>query len=132
MNDFEKIQKIYEEGYRGLDYNPGPNAKYTANMSSPGYSYRKGQLPTAYPGAGGYSPYEAGQPGDSPSGTASSGYYLVPTALVVDEEIKEVKILNKDVLKKLEELQKEADEDGMNYALEQLSRLKEHIISLSQ
>ena len=122
MNDFEKIQKIYEEGYRGLDYNPGPNAKYTANMSPNGYSYRKGQLPTGYPGAGGYSQYNYGQ----------AGGYQVSTVLVVDEEIKEAEILNKDVLKKLEELQKEADEDGMNYALEQLSRLKEHIISLSQ
>jgi len=122
VNDFEKIQKIYEEGYRGLDYNPGPNAKYTANMSPNGYSYRKGQLPTGYPGAGGYSQYNYGQ----------AGGYQVSTVLVVDEEIKEAEILNKDVLKKLEELQKEADEDGMNYALEQLSRLKEHIISLSQ
>ena len=91
-------------------------------MSPNGYSYRKGQLPTGYPGAGGYSQYNYGQ----------AGGYQVSTVLVVDEEIKEAEILNKDVLKKLEELQKEADEDGMNYALEQLSRLKEHIISLSQ
>ena len=122
MNDFEKIQKIYE-GYRGLDYNPGPNAKYTANMSSPGYSYRKGQLPTAYPGAGGYSPYEAGQ----------AGYYQTPTvAIIADEEVKAALIKNEDVLKKIEELQEEANDDGMHYALEQLSRLKKHIISLSQ
>ena len=36
------------------------------------------------------------------------------------------------IINKIEELQKQADEDGMNYALEQLARLKEHIISLSQ
>jgi len=122
VNDFEKIQKIYE-GYRGLDYNPGPNAKYTANISSPGYSYRKGQLPTAYPGAGGYSQYEAGQ----------AGYYQTPTvAIIADEEVEAAEIINLDVLEKIEELQEEANDDGMYYALEQLSRLKEHIISLSQ
>ena len=122
-NDYENIQKLYEEGYRGLDYNPGPNAKYTANMSPNGYSYRKGQLPTGYPGAGGYSQYNYAQ----------AGGYQVPTVTVIaDEEIEAAEIINLDVIKKIEELQKQADEDGMNYALEQLARLKEHIISLSQ
>ena len=124
-NDYENIQKLYEEGYRGLDYNPGPNAKYTANMSPNGYSYRKGQLPTGYPGAGGYSQYNYAQVG---------GYQVPTVAVIADEEkpIPPAKISNEDVIEKIEELQKKADEDGMNYALEQLARLKEHIISLSQ
>ena len=124
-NDYENIQKLYEEGYRGLDYNPGPNAKYTANMSPNGYSYRKGQLPTGYPGAGGYSQYNHGHAG---------GYQVPTVAVIADEEkpIPPAKISNEDVIEKIEELQKKADEDGMNYALEQLARLKEHIISLSQ
>ena len=75
-NDYENIQKLYEEGYRGLDYNPGPNAKYTANMSPNGYSYRKGQLPTGYPGAGGYSQYNYAQ----------AGGYQVPTVTVIADE----------------------------------------------
>jgi len=122
VNDFEELQKIYE-GYRGLDYNPGPNAKYTANMSPTGYSYRKGQLPTGYPGAGGYSQYNAGQ----------AGYYQTPTvAIIADEEIEAAEIINLDVIEKVDQLMEEAEEDGMEYAVLQLSRLKEHIISLSQ
>ena len=122
MNDYQKLQEIYEEGYRGLDYNPGPNAEYTANMSPNGYSYRKGQLPTGYPGAGGYSQYNYGQ----------AGGYQVGTVLVVDEEIEAAEIINLDVIDKVDQLMEEAEEDGMEYAVLQLSRLKEHIISLSQ
>ena len=122
-NDYENIQKLYEEGYRGLDYNPGPNAKYTANMSPNGYSYRKGQLPTGYPGAGGYSQYNYAQ----------AGGYQVPTVTVIaDEEIEAAEIINLDVIEKVDQLMEEAEEDGMEYAVLQLSRLKEHIISLSQ
>ena len=122
-NDYENIQKLYEEGYRGLDYNPGPNAKYTANMAPNGYSYRKGQLPTGYPGAGGYSQYNYAQ----------AGGYQVPTVTVIaDEEIEAAEIINLDVIEKVDQLMEEAEEDGMEYAVLQLSRLKEHIISLSQ
>jgi hypothetical protein len=122
VNDYQKLQEIYEEGYRGLDYNPGPNAEYTANMSPNGYSYRKGQLPTGYPGAGGYSQYNYAQ----------AGGYQVPTVLVVDEEVEAAEIINIDVIEKVDQLMEEAEEDGMEYAVLQLSRLKEHIISLSQ
>ena len=116
MNDFHELQKIYE-GYPA--YNDiGPNAKYEPGESPPKQSfYRKGQLPVGYPGGSGYSAYNYNQ--------TKSGY-------IVDEEIEAAEIINLDVIKKIEELQKKADEDGMNYALEQLARLKEHIISLSQ
>jgi hypothetical protein len=122
-NDYENIQKLYEEGYRGLDYNPGPNAKYTANMAPNGYSYRKGQLPTGYPGAGGYSQYNYAQAG---------GYQVPTVAVIADEEIEAAEIINLDVIEKVDQLMDEAEEDGMEYAVLQLSRLKEHIISLSQ
>ena len=114
MNDFHELQKIYE-GYPA--YNDiGPNAKYEPGESPPKQSfYRKGQLPVGYPGGSGYSAYNYNQ--------TKSGY-------IVDEEIEAAEIINLDVI--VEELQKQADEDGMNYALEQLARLKEHIISLSQ
>ena len=122
-NDYENIQKLYEEGYRGLDYNPGPNAKYTANMAPNGYSYRKGQLPTGYPGAGGYSQYNYAQAG---------GYQVPTVAVIADEEIEAAEIINLDVIEKVDQLIEEAEGDGMEYAVLQLSRLKEHIISLSQ
>jgi len=35
-------------------------------------------------------------------------------------------------LEKLDELEQEASDEGMEYAVLQLSRLREHIISLSQ
>ena len=111
MNDYKELQKIYE-GY-----------KYTAQEAPPGYTlYRAGQLPAG--GRGVYNAYELGQ----------SGQYTVPTAVVVagDEEIEAAEIINLDVLKKLEELQKVADGDGMNYAIDLLAKLKNHIISLSQ
>ena len=123
MNDYKELQKIYE-GYPAPN-NIGPNAKYAPGEAPPGYTlYRAGQLPAG--GRGVYNAYELGQ----------SGQYTVPTAVVVagDEEkpIKAALIKNEDVLKKIAELQEEANDDGMHYALEQLSRLKEHIISLSQ
>jgi hypothetical protein len=37
-----------------------------------------------------------------------------------------------EVLEKIEELQQEAENEGMEYAVLQLSRLREHIIALSQ
>ena len=117
-NDYENIQKLYEEGYRGLDYNPGPNAKYEPGESPPKQSfYRKGQLPVGYPGGSGYSAYNYNQ--------TKSGY-------IVDEEIEAAEIINLDVIEKVDQLMEEAEEDGMEYAVLQLSRLKEHIISLSQ
>jgi hypothetical protein len=124
-NDYENIQKLYEEGYRGLDYNPGPNAKYTANMSPNGYSYRKGQLPTGYPGAGGYSQYNYAQAG---------GYQVPTVAIIADEEkpIPQAEIINLDVLKKLDELLEDAETHDMAYAIHSLGNLRDHIISLSQ
>ena len=111
MNDFEKIQKIYE-GYPAYN-NVGPNAKYEPGEAPPSQSfYRKGQLPVGYPGGSGYSAYNYNQ--------TRSGY-------IVDEEIKAAQILNLDVIKKIEELQKEANEDGMSYALSVLGKLKEFI-----
>ena len=128
-NDFENIQKLYEEGYRGLSYNQGPNAKYDAAAAPYGYSYRKGGLPTGYPGAGGYSAYNAGQ----------AGSYGVPTAFIPGsceevEDVEPAEIINLDVLNKLDELRKEAisERGEEDYSVLQLSRLREQIISLSQ
>lgn len=121
-NDYENIQRIYEEGYRGLSMQPLVNPKYQSIHAAPGYSIRRGTLP--YPGK--EDAYELGV----------AGNYQVGTAVAVDEEkptdVEKAEIINLDVLKKLEELQKVADEDGMNYAIDLLAKLKNHIISLSQ
>ena len=116
MNDFQELQKIYE-GYPAYD-NIGPNAKYKPGEAPPKQSfYRKGQLPVGYPGGSGYSAYDYNQ--------TKSGY-------IVDEEIEAAEIINLDVIEKVDQLIEEAEGDGMEYAVLQLSRLKEHIISLSQ
>ena len=116
MNDFQELQKIYE-GYPAYD-NIGPNAKYKPGEAPPKQSfYRKGQLPVGYPGGSGYSAYNYNQ--------TKSGY-------IVDEEIEAAEIINLDVIEKVDQLIEEAEGDGMEYAVLQLSRLKEHIISLSQ
>tara|TARA_R110002020_G_scaffold150847_4_gene327719 strand:+ start:216 stop:581 length:366 start_codon:yes stop_codon:yes gene_type:complete len=111
VNDYQELQKIYE-GYPAYN-DVGPNAKYEPNEAPPRQSfYRRGQLPVGYPGGSGYSAYNYNQ--------ARSGY-------IVDEEIKAAEILNLDVIKKIEELQDEADEDGMSYANMLLGKLKEYI-----
>ena len=122
-NDYENIQRIYEEGYRGLSMQPLVNPKYQSIHAAPGYSIRKGALP-GYPGRA--DQFELGAVGD----------YQVGTAVPVDEErptdVEKAEIINIDVIEKVDQLMEEAEEDGMEYAVLQLSRLKEHIISLSQ
>ena len=72
MNDFEKIQRLYEEGVganpypaggelRGLNTssNYGPNMKYSQGLDrrTPGrLTYRKGEIPTVSPGTTGKTP----------------------------------------------------------------------------
>ena len=111
MNDFVKLQKIYE-GYPGPFDPIKPSNYYPVRQGKPSYSSTFAGVP-----GGAENRYAAGMAHGMKFG---------------DEEVEAAEIINLDVLEKLEELQKEADEDGMNYALEQLSRLKEHIISLSQ
>lgn len=121
-NDYENIQRIYEEGYRGLSMQPLVNPKYQSIHAAPGYSIRRGTLP--YPGK--EDAYELGV----------AGNYQVGTAVAVDEEkptdVEKAEIINLDVLKIVEEFIKEAEEDGKPYTVIQLAKLKEHIISLSQ
>ena len=118
-NDYENIQRIYEEGYRGLSMQPLVNPKYQSIHAAPGYSIRKGALP-GYPGRA--DQFELGVVGD----------YQVGTAVAVDEEVEAAEIINLDVLEKVDELIEESNDEGMEYAVLQLSKLKEHIISLSQ
>ena len=125
-NDYQNIQQIYEEGFRGQHAvlrSYGPNMKYTPDedITPPGYtlSYEPGHLPLASPDTGKQRP--VGGEG------ALQG---ITTA--IDEEILAAEIINLDVLEKVDELLDEAEKDEMEYAILQLSKLKEHIISLSQ
>ena len=125
-NDFEKIQQIYEEGFRGqhaILRSYGPNMKYAPDegRTPPGYtlSYIPGHLPLASPDTGKQRPV---------GGEGAMQGITAP----IDEEILAAEIINLDVLEKVDELLDEAEKDEMEYAILQLSRLREHIISLSQ
>ena len=125
MNDFEKMQQVYLESvpiasnkgtipndYIPLKYNqdpPGSGININRRMSGSGFE--KGQIPLGARGGG---------PAISWN-----------TTKIIDEEIPEKEISNLDVLRKLDELIQESNDEGMEYAVLQLSRLKEHIIDLS-
>jgi hypothetical protein len=123
VNDFEKMQMIYE-GFRGqhaILRSYGPNMKYTPGEAPPGYtlSNTPGHLPLASPNSGLQRPA---------SGEGAGQGLTIP----IDEEIPAVEIINLDVLEKVDQLIDEAKAEEMEYAILQLSRLREHIISLSQ
>ena len=115
MNDFEEIQKIYSEGYRGQTFEPiRPSNYYPAKTDQGPYS----RPVPGTPESSGYSAYNQNIVGN--------------IAQIIDEEIPAAEIINLDVLEKIDELEQEANDAGMEYALLQLSRLREYIISLSQ
>ncbi len=125
-NDYQNIQQIYEEGFRGQHAvlrSYGPNMKYTPDedITPPNYTLSNipGHLPLASPDTG------KGRPA---SGEGAGQGLAIP----IDEEIAAAEIINLDVLDKVHELIDEAENDEMEYAILQLSKLKEHIISLSQ
>ena len=114
---------IYE-GFRGqhaILRSYGPNMKYTPGDAPPGYTLSNipGHLPLASPNPGLQRP--AGGEGALQGITAP-----------IDEEILAAEIINLDVLEKVDELLDEAEKDEMEYAILQLSRLREHVISLAQ
>ena len=116
---------IYE-GFRGqhaILRSYGPNMKYTPDedITPPGYtlSYEPGHLPLASPDTGKQRPV---------GGEGAMQGITAP----IDEEILAAEIINLDVLEKVDELLDEAEKDEMEYAILQLSRLREHVISLSQ
>ena len=125
-NDFEKIQQIYEEGFRGqhaILRSYGPNMKYAPDegRTPPGYtlSYIPGHLPLASPDTGKQRPV---------GGEGAMQGITAP----IDEEILAAEIINLDVLEKVDELLDEAEKDEMEYAILQLSRLREHVLTLSR
>jgi len=130
VNDFEKMQHLYEEGVGGAPYpmggqlrgfntdNIGPNMKYSKGLkhnASP-ISYGKGEIPTVSPGATGkmMTKNVNNWPGDE------------------EIKVREKDISNTDVLSKIEERIKKAgpDEDDMPYCLHVLTQLRDQITSL--
>ena len=118
MNDFEELQRIYEEGYRGQSFDPiKPSNSYPAQQDWGPYSR---PIPGS-PESSGYSAYRQNMVGNG-------------ITHIIDEErpIEAAEIINLDVLEKVDELIDEAEQEEMTYAVLQLSRLRDHIISISQ
>ena len=120
MNDFEELQKIYEEGYRGQQFDPvKPANSYPAQQDWGPYSR---PIPGS-PESSGYSAYRQNMVGNK-------------IAHIIDEEkpIPPAEIINHDVLEKLNELVSDLDPENHNdrAVMSAMGELKEHIISLSQ
>ena len=132
MNDFEEMQRLYVEGVGRSPYPVGgqipmgtqsrgfntTNMKYSSglNMGATPLSYGKGEIPTVSPGATGkaFMVNVDNSPGDE------------------ETPLPEKDISNTAVLKELQKLQQEAEDDGNNYAVTQLAKLKQHISALSR
>jgi len=117
------MQMIYE-GFRGqhaILRSYGPNMKYVPGEAPPNQtlSNMPGHLPLASPDSGLRRP-------------AAGEGALQSLTTPIDEETPEKEISNLQVLEKIEELQQEAESEGMEYAILQLSRLREYIISISR
>jgi len=132
VNDFEEMQRLYEEGVGRSPYPIGgqipigtqsrgfttTNMQYSKGLkqnASP-ISYGKGEIPTVSPGATGkaFMVNVDNSPGDE------------------ETPLPEKDISNTAVLKELQKLQQEAEDDGNNYAVTQLAKLKQHISALSR
>ena len=118
MSSFRDLQNIYEGAWT---FGPNRGRIFTGNESEISLSKGPGQLPVQGPG-GKVNTYNLNQ------GSSSN-----PIRFADDEEvesIKEKKVLNTVILSKIEELKKESDEEGMDYATMMLGRLSEYIKDL--
>ena len=123
MNDFEKMQQIYEEGFLGQSaqvVSYGPNIKYTPHNPHTNTMAREpGQLPFQSGGSRGSRRYDAGLAGQN-------------ITRIVDEEIPEKKISNSAVIKKIEELIQRADEEENPTCTYALAELMKHVKGLPE
>ena len=134
MNEFEEMQKIYEEGVGGnypmggqvgqsiaaLPY--GPDLKYSPRSRTPGkLTYRKGELPTASPGQGNAQGYDRQlTPGN------------MTTVIAGDEEVAERKISNTAVISKIKDLITKAEEEDNPTCTYTLAQLMQHVKDLPE
>lgn len=117
MSDFRDLQKIYEGAWT---FGPNRGRFFTGNQSQISLSQAPGQLPGQGPGK--FNQY------DLNLGSSSN-----PIRFGENEEGESItakKILNTDILAKIEELKKESDDEGMNYAVMMLGRLSDYIKDL--
>ena len=130
MNDFDKMQRLYEEGVGGAPYpmggqlrgfntdNIGPNMKYSKGLKAgaTSTSYGKDEIPTVSPGSTG------------------KRFTVNVDNWAGDEEVKIDKkdISNTDVLSKIEEYIKKAgpDENDEPRTLYTLTQLRDDITAL--
>ncbi len=118
MSSYRDLQKIYEGAWT---FGPNRGRVFTGNESEISLSKGPGQLPVQGPG-GKVNAYNVSQ------GSSSN-----PIRFADDEEleyVQEKKISNKIILDKIEELKKESNDEGMNYATMMLGRLSEYIKDL--
>ncbi len=109
------MRELYE-GYIGvLSVDRGPNPQYSAAAAPDGYSYRKGQLPTGYPGGYGRG-YDRG--------------VTQPGIAIINADEEGQSIAKAITLDKVDELIEQSIADGMDYATFQLVELKEFIADL--
>ena len=109
MSDYKQLQSIYE-GWRGLSRDTAPNDRYTANPSN--HSYR-GTLPFNSGGS------------DNLFASMANNTGVVP----VESEEEQIggMISKQAIVRKIEDLQNVAEEDGMTYCVHTLGTLKEFI-----
>jgi hypothetical protein len=103
--------------YIPLKYNQSPpGSGININRQTPGSGFEKGRIPLTQ-GSG------AGGPAISWNRTK-----------VIDEEkpIKPAEILNTTVLKKIDDLLKDSKDEGNDYAVLQLAKLREYVICLPE
>jgi len=117
VNDFEELQKIYEEGYRGQSFDPiKPANAYPAQQDWGPYSR---PIPGS-PEASGYSAYRQNMVGNK-------------IAHIIDEELPDEKqISNLEVIAKIDEIIDTLDPDNPTdlNGISALSTLKGEIITL--
>ena len=123
MNDFEKMQQIYEEGFLGQSaqvVNYGPNIKYTPHNPHTNTMAREpGQLPFQSGGSRGSRRYDAGLGGQN-----------ITKVVGADEEVPEKNISITAVIKKVEELIATAEKEENSTCTYALAELKEYIKDL--
>ena len=112
MSSFRDLQTIYEDGYRGMSYNPSPNRTYVAEPSK--HSYRS------------VLPFNAGGSDNEFARMALN----TGVAIADDEEHEVTGVIDKmKIIDKLNNLMKTASNDEMMYAVHLLGTLKEYIKS---
>lgn len=115
MSDFRDLQQIYENAWR---IGPNQGRFFSGNQSDVSLSQIPGGLPTQSPG-GVMNVYSSQQ-------SSSSN----PIRFEYEEGHVDKKVSKLEIIKKIEELKSDSNNDGMLYAVHQLGVLEEFIKNL--